>query len=162
MHPRSYTVAVHIVWTLFLVLFAQIEGVQHKVSNSLSEAQRLLQNKYGNFKTNFTHAVNGAPDHCEITLDAALLAADGHIYLFSGRHVWKLRQDADREVEKGFPQLITTIWGNDAPADLNAALALANKIFFFKGERYWRYTGGKLDGGYPRGLKEVELPSEYP
>ena len=96
----------------------------------------------------------GAPDKCKTTLDAGMLASDGHVYMFKGSYVWKL---SDRGFEPGFPQRIQNIW-KELPSDLDAALGWKNYLFFFKGFQYWRYDGTKLSTGFPKQISELGLP----
>lgn len=39
----------------------------------------------------------------------------------------------------------------DVPDDIDSVYVATNKrTFFFQGSKFWRYTGGQLDEGFPR------------
>lgn len=41
------------------------------------------------------------------------------------------------------------------PGNLDAAFTYKNgKTYFFKGNKYWRYTGKLMDGDYPKEISE--------
>lgn len=103
------------------------------------------------------NAAKGAPDKCKTTLDAALRAPDGHVYIFKGSYVWKL---GDRGIEPGFPQRIQNIW-KELPNDLDAALGWKGYLYFFKGSRYWAYLKTNLRDGYPRSIGVLGLPGIF-
>lgn len=90
------------------------------------------------------------PNLCkEPTLDAITMSLAGKVFVFKGDWWWLLNNDADGIVE-GFPRPISRDW-EGLPGYVDAAVTFKDgRMFFFKGNRYWRYTNRRLDAGYPK------------
>lgn len=57
-------------------------------------------------------------------------------------------------VAAGYPRLISRAWPG-LPGNIDAAFTYKNgKTYFFKGSKYWRYNGQKVDGEYPKEISE--------
>lgn len=68
-----------------------------------------------------------------------------------GEHYWKLTEDG---VASGYPRLISGTW-HGLPGNIDAAFTYKNgKTYFFKGSKYWRYNGQRVDGDYPKDINE--------
>lgn len=68
-----------------------------------------------------------------------------------GENYWKLTEDG---VASGYPRLISRAWPG-LPGNIDAAFTYKNgKTYFFKGSKYWRYNGQKVDGQYPKEISE--------
>lgn len=71
--------------------------------------------------------------------------------VFLGENYWKLTEDG---VASGYPRLISRAWPG-LPGNIDAAFTYKNgKTYFFKGSKYWRYNGQKVDGQYPKEISE--------
>ncbi|KAJ1103725.1 hypothetical protein NDU88_001146 [Pleurodeles waltl] len=93
-------------------------------------------------------------------IDTFISTKDGAIYAFKGKHFWELNQlSKSLTPKKGYPQLISSRW--NLPASIDAAIRMQNpegnqdgKIFFFKGDKYWKFDQDKVEAGYPKKIKE--------
>ncbi|XP_071397522.1 vitronectin a [Centroberyx affinis] len=100
-----------------------------------------------------TTATTEAPDpDAEICsgrpFDSFMQIKNGSIYAFRGEYFFELDQ---KSVRPGYPKLIKDVWGIKGPID--AAFTRVNcqgKTYIFKGNKYWRFDDGVLDGDYPR------------
>ncbi|MCH9646663.1 MAG: hypothetical protein K0U98_00415 [Deltaproteobacteria bacterium] len=100
----------------------------------------------------------GLPAAFEAGIDAAFWrTSNDKIYLFKGRQYVRYTDDDGQGVDDGFPKPIAGNW-RGMPADfaegIDAVLLKRtnNKIYFFKGEQYVRYSEDtfKVDDGYPK------------
>ncbi|XP_063802665.1 matrix metalloproteinase-18-like [Pseudophryne corroboree] len=97
----------------------------------------------------------------EEPIDTFISTKDGAIYLFKGEYFWDLSHGKlPMTTKKKNPQLISAKW-KDLPSSIDAAVRLQNpsagqdgKIFFFKGNQYWKYDNDKMEAGYPKLIKE--------
>ncbi|KAJ0036269.1 hypothetical protein NQD34_004946 [Periophthalmus magnuspinnatus] len=88
------------------------------------------------------------PDLCKVKLDAVMLGPKEQTYHFSGQFVWTRSGSA--------PVLVSALW-RGLPGDLNAAVysPRSDKTYFIKGDKIWRYSGFKIDHGFPRRLSNI-------
>ncbi|KAM4013584.1 stromelysin-2-like [Anomaloglossus baeobatrachus] len=97
----------------------------------------------------------------EDPIDTFVSTKDGSIYLFKGEYFWDLSHGKlPMAPKKKHPQLISAKW-KELPASIDAAVRMQNptaeqdgKIFFFKGDQYWKYDNDKIEPGYPKLIKE--------
>ncbi|XP_055370273.1 vitronectin a isoform X2 [Betta splendens] len=102
-----------------------------------------------------TTAATEAPDpDAEVCsgrpFDSFTQLKNGSIYAFRGKYFFELDQ---KSVSPGYPKLIEDVWGISGPID--AAFTRVNcqgKTYIFKGNKYWRFDNGVLDGEYPRDI----------
>lgn len=99
--------------------------------------------------------------------DALVRAPTGLVYAFRGDIYWEYDGE-NGGVQMTSPRLMNTPW-QGIPPNLDAAFrgrgSRRNKLYFFKGQRYWRYSWnpgtdgngvfrfGKVDAGYPKAIK---------
>lgn len=68
-----------------------------------------------------------------------------------GDYYYRLIDDG---VAPGYPQLISKTWFG-LPGHIDAAFTYRNgKTYFFKGSKYWRFRGKKMEDGYPKEISE--------
>ncbi|KAJ0064359.1 hypothetical protein NL108_006383, partial [Boleophthalmus pectinirostris] len=93
-----------------------------------------------------------APDLCKIKLDAIMLGPKEQMYLFSGQLVWT--RSGSGSVSG--PVQVSALW-KGLPGGLNAAVysPRSSKSYFIKGDKVWRYSGFKIDLGFPRRLSNI-------
>ncbi|CAH1255083.1 SELE [Branchiostoma lanceolatum] len=106
------------------------------------------------------------PNICagDLELDAITVTGDGKTYAFKGNYFWEMMLGSGTgSTAHRVPKLISEVWG-DLPGDLDAAVyfRIFQKIFFFKGDQFWRYTNTQVDPGYPRAISAVwrNLPND--
>ncbi|XP_075699596.1 stromelysin-2-like [Rhinoderma darwinii] len=95
------------------------------------------------------------------SIDTFVSTKDGYIYLFKGEYFWDLSHGKlPMTPKKKNPQLISTKW-KELPSSIDASVRMQNaaadqdgKIFFFKGDQYWKYDNDKIEPGYPKLITE--------
>lgn len=97
----------------------------------------------------------GSPPKAELcsgeAFDAFMTTPNGTVLAFRGLYVWELFPVS--KGSPGAPRLIEEAWGVPAPVD--AAFTRINcqaLSYIFKGDKYWRFTDGVLDRGFPRSI----------
>ncbi|XP_060077844.1 matrix metalloproteinase-20-like [Ylistrum balloti] len=87
---------------------------------------------------------------CSLKFDDIFTGDDRRVYAVRGTKVYKFRSNANG-VERG--RYIRRIY-KKAPKNPGAIVKARNqRLYFFKGYRFWRYTRGQLDRGYPKVIK---------
>ncbi|OWF41144.1 Matrix metalloproteinase-20 [Mizuhopecten yessoensis] len=87
---------------------------------------------------------------CNLKFDDTFTGDDGRIYAVRGTKVYRFRSDVNG-VERG--RYIRRVFRR-APKNPGAIVKARNqRLYFFKGKRFWRYTRGQLDSGYPKVIK---------
>uniref|UniRef100_A0AAV2LZH1 Peptidase metallopeptidase domain-containing protein n=1 Tax=Knipowitschia caucasica TaxID=637954 RepID=A0AAV2LZH1_KNICA len=93
-----------------------------------------------------------APDVCKVKLEAVMLGPKQQTYLFSGAFVWTKSGSGSLSG----PVQVSALW-KGLPGGLSAAVhsPRTGKSYFIKGDKLWRYSGVKLDHGFPRRLNNI-------
>ncbi|XP_063071657.1 matrix metalloproteinase-19 [Engraulis encrasicolus] len=127
-----------------------------------SDDVRGIQSMYGARETDDSNSVDKAPpttapapidtpDPCTARLDAIILGPWRKTFAFSGDYFWTVTDAGYQQ-----PIRINLLW-KSVPGHINAAVhsPRTNKTYFFKGNKFWRYTGLRLDYGYPKQLTKL-------
>ncbi|XP_058839762.1 matrix metalloproteinase-18-like [Topomyia yanbarensis] len=128
-------------------------------SNGFTEPQPMdvekIQALYGVRRGGRAMGTSG-PRLCTLSkIDAAIDDEDGNVYFLAGNYFY----NANETRSKG--ELISTKWPG-LPGDIDAAFRyLDGRSYFFKGEKFWRFKGSRLEPGHPRLIKKAfpGLPS---
>ncbi|XP_053553842.1 matrix metalloproteinase-19 [Bombina bombina] len=97
----------------------------------------------------------------EDPIDTFASIKEGSIYLFKGDYFWELSHGKQPMTpKKKQPQLISSKW-KELPGSIDASIRMQNpaadqdgKIFFFKGNNYWKYNNDRMEPGYPKLIKD--------
>ncbi|MDF1512971.1 MAG: hemopexin repeat-containing protein [Anaerolineae bacterium] len=92
-----------------------------------------------------------------LPFDASVLAPNNKLYIFRGAEYIRVTPGAG--VDAGYPKTIAENWGNWPEAFASGIDAVMrytdNKLYFFKGSQYLRYTPGVgVDDGFPKSIAE--------
>jgi len=81
---------------------------------------------------------------------AARLPTDDGVVLFQGGQL--LRWTPAAGVQPGDPRAITEVWSDISNDPIDAAFTIANRIYVFRGDDYWRVelSDGSVPSSYPR------------
>ncbi|XP_023563156.1 matrix metalloproteinase-19 isoform X2 [Octodon degus] len=92
------------------------------------------------------------PNPCSGELDAMMLGPRGKTYAFKGDYVWTVTDSG-----LGPLFLVSDLW-EGLPGKLDAAVYSPRTqwIYFFKGDKVWRYINFKMSPGFPKRLSKVE------
>ncbi|KAJ4943650.1 hypothetical protein JOQ06_006148 [Pogonophryne albipinna] len=99
-----------------------------------------------------TPSVPGAaPDPCGSPVDAVMLGPQQKTFVFRGGFVWTVSSSGLDP-----PRLTSDLW-RELSGGLSAAVTSqrSGKTYFLKENRVWRYSGFKLDHGFPRKLSNI-------
>ncbi|XP_069748575.1 matrix metalloproteinase-20-like [Narcine bancroftii] len=118
---------------------------------------RAIQHLYGTIKMfNQESAQPLMPDKCDASISFdAVTKAYGDILLFKNEYFWQKDQyTADTKISS-----IKDVW-LDLPSTIDAACEIPgeDKIFFFKGSKFWTYTHNKFNQNSPQSIYLFGLP----
>ncbi|CAJ0937376.1 unnamed protein product [Ranitomeya imitator] len=130
-------------------------GASKAVTPSVTSNSKVTEDKKDPKKQTIVNLCSEEP------IDTFVSTMDGSIYLFKGEYFWDLSHGKlPMSPKKKYPQLISAKW-KELPSSIDAAVRMQNptakqdgKIFFFKGDRYWKYDNDKIEPGYPKLIKE--------
>ncbi|XP_060605790.1 matrix metalloproteinase-19-like isoform X1 [Ruditapes philippinarum] len=100
---------------------------------------------------------------CTSKIDAAIPGESGELLIFIGPLVYKLYEDCEGKftcVVDGYPKKIKKVF-KKGPRRVKTAAYLPDKrkrTYLFKGRKVWRYTGKRLDKGYPKQMSKQDIP----
>ncbi|XP_058447038.1 matrix metalloproteinase-18-like [Malaya genurostris] len=128
-------------------------------SNGFTEPQPMdvqkIQALYGVRRGGRATETSG-PKLCTLSkIDAAIDDDNGNVYFLAGNYFY----NANKTRSKG--ELISSKWPG-LPGNIDAAFRyLDGRSYFFKGDKYWRFKGSRLEPGHPRSIRKAfpGLPS---
>ncbi|XP_054482527.1 collagenase 3a isoform X2 [Anoplopoma fimbria] len=96
------------------------------------------------------------PDACDsnMVLDA-VATLRGEMLFFKDSLFWRSYPQSNTPQQS----LITNFWPN-APTNIDAAYEsqISDRVFLFKGQKVWAFSGYDLVGGYPKAISSFGLP----
>ncbi|XP_029729341.2 72 kDa type IV collagenase-like [Aedes albopictus] len=110
---------------------------------------RRIQELYGSRRGGRALGNTAAPRFCTVTkYDAVVDDSTGRWAVLAGKYYY------DSDVNNPTGKLISSRWPG-LPGNIDAAFRYPDgRVYFFKGDRFWRYRGNRLDAGYPRRISE--------
>ncbi|EFA09264.2 matrix metalloproteinase-2 [Tribolium castaneum] len=98
------------------------------------------------------------PDTCDTSYDAVAVIRR-EVFFFKDEYFWRI--DETGVLMPGYPAEIRRLW-RDLPPNFTHVDAVYerpdNKIVFFIDDRFYVFTGNRLEPGYPRPLTDLGLP----
>lgn len=95
------------------------------------------------------------PLYCQGVFDAITMDQNDTVLVFRGSFFWTV---SPKGAVVG-PLPLRQRWADLPPAIEAAAFSpLDSKLYFFKGRRMWRYSGSRLDPGFPSITTDLDLP----
>lgn len=85
---------------------------------------------------------------CNLRFDATFTGHDGYLYAMRGRKIYRFNRNGVG-IQRGFPKNVRQVY-NRAPKNIGAAVYHGRNLYMFKGNKYWKYTGYRLESGYPK------------
>ncbi|KAL8578236.1 hypothetical protein ACOMHN_040997 [Nucella lapillus] len=91
-----------------------------------------------------------SPRWCRMHFNDVIRGPYGRGYIFSKQYVYRV---GHRGVVDGYPLHVRQVFPS-APANPSAVVHVreGTRTYFFKGERFWRFSNYTLDAGYPKKL----------
>ncbi|XP_055595717.1 matrix metalloproteinase-18-like [Uranotaenia lowii] len=123
-------------------------------SNQFTEPQPMdvenIQALYGTRKSRGTSISNfSPPKFCSLKkIDAAIVDEDDTTFVFAGNFYYIPSENPPKA------RLISSKWPG-LPGNIDAAFRFTDgRSYFFKGTKYWRFRGSRLEAGHPRLIKD--------
>ncbi|XP_055640676.1 72 kDa type IV collagenase-like [Toxorhynchites rutilus septentrionalis] len=93
----------------------------------------------------FSSTNNNPSNECLSKIDAGVDDIDGNAYILSGDNYYVLNGGSPSDAAP-----ISSKWPG-LPGNIDAAFRFKDgRTYFFKRDKFWRFTGNRMDAGYPR------------
>ncbi|KAK3083780.1 hypothetical protein FSP39_003123 [Pinctada imbricata] len=94
-------------------------------------------------------APSGGGSNCDLKFDVIFNGHDNRLYAVRGRNLYRFNRDGVG-IESGYPKNARKVYQRFPKSPAAAVQDRYRRVYVFKDKRVFRYTGFRLDAGYPK------------